>query len=64
VRKETYFREDTRNAYCTLVNAIVRGEIEKVTKDKGVELLNYVDATPPSHPAILGMIGDLLRMRR
>ena len=62
-RKETYYREDTRLAYMDIVDKIIRAKIEEVTAAKGVQLLEYKDATPPSHPAILSMIADLLRMR-
>jgi hypothetical protein len=62
VRKETYYREDTRLAYIYIVDAIVREKIAEVTAAKGVKMVEYRDATPPSHPAILQMVGDLLRL--
>lgn len=60
VRKETYYREDTRLMYITIVDAIVRARIEEAAKTRGVEHVEYVDATPPSHPGVLRMIADLL----
>jgi hypothetical protein len=64
VRKDSYYREDTRLAYTDIVDRIVREKIDEVTGEKGVKLLDYKDATPPSHPAVLSMIGGLLRMGR
>jgi hypothetical protein len=64
LRKETYYREDTRLAYIDIVDKIVRGRIDEVSAAGGVKLAEYRDATPPSHPAVMSMVGDLLRMGR
>jgi hypothetical protein len=63
-RNDTYYRQDTRLAYMDIVDFLVRAKIDEVTKAKGVELVQYVDATPPSHPSVLRMIADLLRLAR
>ena len=63
LRKETYYVRDTRLAYKDIVTAVIRAKINEVTVANGVEHVEFKDATPPSHPAILSMIGDLLRMR-
>jgi hypothetical protein len=62
LRAETYYGEDTRLMYVTIVDAIVRARIEEAAKTKGVEQVEYIDATPPSHPGILRMVADLLRL--
>ena len=62
LRVETYYREDTRLAYIDIVDKIVRARIEELGK-AGKRLVEYRDATPPSHPAVLSMISDLLRQR-
>ena len=64
LRKKTYYREDTRQAYIYIVREAITAKIDEVTKAKGIELVKYQDATPPSHPSILSMIADLLRMGR
>ena len=61
-RKETHYRRDTRNAYVRIVREAIIKKIEDATKAGGIALVEYQDATPPSHPAILKMVGDLLRM--
>ena len=64
LRKETYYREDTRLAYIDIVDKIVRGRIDEVSAAGKVKLVEYRDATPPSHPAVMSMIGNLLRIAR
>lgn len=59
---DTYFREDTRRAYMSVVETVIVAKTEDATKAKGIELVQFQDATPPSHPGILKMIADLLRM--
>ncbi len=61
LRADTYYRDDTRLMYITIVDAIVRAKIEEYTKAQGVDQVTYMDAEPRSHPGILRMIGDLLR---
>ena len=63
-RPETYYREDTRIAYTDIVDRIVREKIDEFTAAKGVKLVEYEDATPPSNPKILGMVGSLLGLGR
>jgi hypothetical protein len=64
LRKDTYYREDTRLAYVDIVDKIVRARIDEVSAAGGMKLLEYKDATPPSHPAVMAMIGDLLKRGR
>jgi hypothetical protein len=64
LRKETYYREDTRLAYIDIVDKIVREKVDEFTAAKGVKLVDYKDATPPSHPGILKMVGSLLQLGR
>jgi len=37
-RKDTYYRQDMRIAYCSIVSGIVKHEAERVTAAKGVQL--------------------------
>ena len=64
LRKETYYRTDTRLAYIEIVDKIVRAHVDEIAVAKGVQLVEYKDATPPSHPRVMQMIGDLLRLSR
>jgi hypothetical protein len=63
-RKNTYYRDDTRMMYLEIVDEIIREKIDEVRRANGLELLEFREATPPSHPSILQMVGDLLRLGR
>jgi hypothetical protein len=49
LRKETYYREDTRAMYVTLVREVIEARIKKSTTEKGFEQRPFVDATPDIH---------------
>lgn len=38
-RKDTYYRQDVRIAYCSIVSGIVRQEVARITGEKGVKLV-------------------------
>lgn len=38
-RRDTYYREDMRIAYCAIVSAIVKQEVARITGEKGVKLI-------------------------
>ena len=63
-RKETYYREDTRSAYVSIVDAITKEKLDALTNAHDAKLVAYLDATPPSHPTVMRLIGDLLRLRK
>lgn len=63
-KNDTYYRQDTRLAYTSIVKSVIVAQTEEAAKAKGVDLVQFQDATPPSHPGILSMIADLLRMGR
>lgn len=63
-RKETYQRVDTRNAYISIINSILQEKLKQLREEKNAKLVDYTVATLPSHPSILNMIGNLLRMGR
>lgn len=48
LRKETYYREDTRLMYHTTVNAITEMLVQEVTAAKGIKLLKQYRRRPPS----------------
>lgn len=45
-RKDSYYRQDLRISYCSIVSAIVKGQVEKVTGEKGVKLLKEFRYSP------------------
>lgn len=45
-RKDSYYRQDLRIAYCSIVGALVKGGVEKVTGEKGVKLLKEYRYSP------------------
>lgn len=63
-KDDTYYRQDTRLAYRDIVDNIIRARIDEVSAVGGIKLVEYKDATPISHPAVLTMIADLLRLSR
>jgi hypothetical protein len=46
IRKDTYYRHDTRLMYLTLVSEIVKKKVEEVTAAKGVKLLETHEHSP------------------
>lgn len=46
LRKETYYREDTRLMYCDVVNKVVEAQIEETTAAKGIKLIQINDYDP------------------
>lgn len=38
-RKDTYYRQDMRIAYCSIVSAIIKTQVETITAAKGVKLI-------------------------
>lgn len=45
-RKDTYYRQDMRIAYGSIVSNIVKGEVERATAAKGVRLLREFSYSP------------------
>lgn len=45
-RKDTYYRQDLRIAYGSIVSGIVKGEVEAVTAAKGVKLIREYSYSP------------------
>lgn len=45
-RKDTYYRQDLRIAYCSIVSGIVKQEAERVTAAKGVQLIREFTYSP------------------
>lgn len=45
-RKDTYYRQDLRIAYCSIVSGIVKQAVEELTAAKGVKLLREYTYSP------------------
>jgi hypothetical protein len=45
-RKDSYYRQDVRIAYCSIVSGIVKQEVERITGAKGVRLLREFTYSP------------------
>lgn len=45
-RKDTYYRQDLRIAYCSIASAIVKQKVEAITAAKGVKLLKELKYSP------------------
>jgi hypothetical protein len=46
IRKETYYREDTRLMYLDTVNAVVKSLVEETTGVKGIKLVQFNEYNP------------------
>lgn len=46
LRRDTYYREDTRLMYLTLVSDIVKKKVDEVTAAKGVKLIRSYERSP------------------
>ena len=45
-RKDSYYRQDLRIAYCSIVSGIVKGSVESMTGAKGIKLLKEFRYSP------------------
>lgn len=45
-RKDTYYRQDIRIAYCSIVSGLVKQETARITGEKGVEFLREFTYSP------------------
>lgn len=45
-RKDSYYRQDVRIAYCSIVSGIVKQEVARITGEKGVKLLREFTYSP------------------
>lgn len=55
IRKETYYRQDTRLMYHDTVNAVVKAKLEELTGAKGIKLVRYNECSP--------LIGELYKQK-
>lgn len=58
-RKDTYYRQDTRAAYMTIVNSIVRARVEEVAKARGVESVQFFEQPPETSPSLMETIAAM-----
>ena len=58
-RKDTYYRQDTRAAYTTIVNSIVRARVQEVARARGVEDVQFFDQPPETSPSLMETIAAM-----
>ena len=58
-RKDTYYRQDTRAAYMTIVNSIVRARVEEVARARGVESVQFFEQPPETSPSLMETIAAM-----
>ena len=58
-RKNTYYRQDTRVAYITIVSAIVRARVKEIMQARGIEDVQFIDATPPTSSLAEDFLGSV-----
>jgi hypothetical protein len=46
IRKDTYYRQDTRLMYFDTVNGVVKAQVEEVTSAKGIKLIRFNEHSP------------------
>ena len=59
LRKETYFREDTRLMYVTLVREIIETRVNEFTAAKGFQQTKFVNALPDIHHKLAELLKQL-----
>lgn len=58
-RKDTYYRQDTRAAYTTIVNSIVRARVQEVARARGVEDVQFFEQPPETSPSLMDTIAAM-----
>ena len=58
-RRDTYYRQDTRAAYTTIVNSIVRERVKEIAKARGVEDVQFFEQPPESSPSLMETIAAM-----
>ncbi|MCB1277043.1 MAG: hypothetical protein U1F81_21215 [Verrucomicrobiaceae bacterium] len=62
LRKETFFRQDTRLMYVEMVERIIKAKINEVTAAEGIEKVEFIEARPDMHPLLARMVQVPSRM--
>ena len=62
LRKETFFRQDTRLMYVEMVERIIKAKINEVTASEGIEKVEFIEARPDMHPLLARMVQVPTRM--
>ena len=58
-RRDTYYRQDTRAAYTTIVNSIVRERVKEVAKARGVDEVQFFEQPPETSPSLKEIISAM-----
>jgi len=60
LRRDSYYRHDTRRMYCTTIDRVVQSVIEEVAGTKGVEHVNFEHETIPTGLGFWGRLREAL----
>jgi hypothetical protein len=56
-RPDTYYRQDTRVAYATIIDSVVRDRVSAVARARGVEKVQFVKLNvPEEQPSLIGRL--------
>ncbi|MFO1486417.1 MAG: hypothetical protein U1F71_23845 [Verrucomicrobiaceae bacterium] len=56
LRKETFFRQDTRLMYAEMLERIIQTKIKEVTAAEGIDKIEFMEARPDIHPLLARMV--------
>lgn len=62
VRRETYYRIDTRVMFLHVIDRIVRAKVEEVTAAKGIQQVKFKDATPDLNPKLASLLRHMNKL--
>lgn len=56
LRKETFFRQDTRFMYAEMMERVIQARIREVTAAGGIDRVDFIEARPDVHPLLARMV--------
>lgn len=56
LRRETFFRQDTRFMYAEMLERVIQDKIREVTAAEGIERVDFMEARPDIHPALSRLV--------
>lgn len=60
-RRDSYYRQDTRSAYVSIVDVILTAKVNQLIEENGANLVAYDDQTPEVQPTFLERMMMLFR---
>jgi len=56
LRKETFFRNDTRVMYADTIERVIQAKIKEVTAAEGIDKVEFMEARPDIHPLLARLV--------